>query len=61
MGDVLTFRKPTLPDKAKNKTMCRNGFHKWKPAPETRFDVKAGKLVTLYRCARCDATRTEAT
>jgi hypothetical protein len=27
---------------------------------ENQFDVKQGKLVTLYRCARCGATKTEA-
>ncbi|WP_337998588.1 hypothetical protein [Hahella chejuensis] len=39
--------------KAKGKTLCRNGFHKWEVSKEKQFDVKSGKLVTVYRCARC--------
>ena len=61
MGDVLPFRKPKPGEKAKGKTLCREGFHKWELAKHMPFDVKLGKLVTLYRCTRCGATKTQAT
>ncbi|MDG9671688.1 hypothetical protein ONV78_28385 [Hahella sp. CR1] len=53
MGDVVPFKRPSLKKKAKGKTLCRNGFHKWEISKEKQFDVKSGKLVTVYRCARC--------
>lgn len=59
MGDVLPFRKPKPSDKRRNKTLCKSGFHKWKIDPSQRFDVKQGKLVTVYRCVRCSAIRRE--
>lgn len=49
MGDVVPFRKPA----AKAKGMCQHGFHQWKIWQEKQFDVQQGKLVTVYRCARC--------
>lgn len=60
MGDVIGFRRPTAKDKNRGKTLCRSGFHKWEPANERPFDVKQGRLVTLLRCRRCGATKTEA-
>ena len=39
--------------KANARGMCQHGFHKWQVVKESQFDVKKGKLVTLYRCARC--------
>lgn len=59
MGDVLPFRRPKPGEKHKGKGLCRSGFHKWEIVQEKQFDVREGKLVTLYRCSRCDATRTE--
>lgn len=54
MGDVVDFDRPGKgPRKAKSKGMCRHGFHKWQVVSESRFDVKQGKLVTVYRCERC--------
>ena len=61
MGDVLPFRKPKPGEKAKGKTLCREGFHKWELAKHMPFDVKLGKLVSLYRCKRCGTTKTQAT
>ena len=61
MGEVIKFRKPTAAASADGKTLCRSGFHKWKVAPDRRFDVKSGKLVTLYRCERCGKHKTELT
>ena len=34
-------------------TLCRRGFHKWQIDQDQRFDVRAGRLVTVRRCARC--------
>lgn len=60
MGDVVQFKKPSLADKAKAHTMCKNGFHKWKIVSEQKFDVKMGKLVTLSRCTRCGKEKVKA-
>ena len=60
MGDVIQFKKPSLKEKAKAHTMCKNGFHKWKVITEQKFDVKQGKLVTLYRCSRCGKEKVKA-
>jgi len=57
MGEVVRFKKPTLKDKHKGKTLCRSGFHKWEVDKSKPFSVKAGKLVTMYHCLRCGATK----
>ncbi len=54
MGDILPFEKPSLKEKHKGKTLCRHGHHKWVVDKAKQFDVKQGKLVTIYRCERCD-------
>ena len=59
MGDILPFKKPSLQEKAKHKTLCRNGHHQWQVLKEKQFDVKQGKLVTVYRCPHCGATKTK--
>ncbi len=59
MGDVVPFRKPSLAERSKGVTLCANGFHKWEVWKRQRFDVKQGRLVTVYRCTRCGATRNE--
>lgn len=59
MGDVIRFKRPSLQEKHKGKTLCRSGFHKWEVVKGNPFDVKLGKLVTRYRCCRCGATRVE--
>lgn len=68
MGEVVQFRRPGANSakgkgkgegKNKNNTLCRSGFHKWEPVNDRPFDVKLGRLVTRYRCARCGAERTE--
>ncbi|VAW96842.1 hypothetical protein MNBD_GAMMA23-1345 [hydrothermal vent metagenome] len=56
MADILPFKKPKLKDKHKGKTLCKSGFHKWEVV-NNPFDVKQGKLITLYRCSRCGATK----
>ena len=57
MADVLPFKKPSLQEKHKGKTLCKHGHHKWVVDTTKKFDVKQGKLVTVYRCARCDKQR----
>lgn len=61
MADVVPFKKPSLKEKAKGKTLCRRGFHKWAIDQQQRFDVKQGKLITVYRCNRCGRKKTKAT
>ncbi|WP_426416615.1 hypothetical protein [Aestuariirhabdus sp. LZHN29] len=60
MGDVVAFRKPSLKTKAKGKTLCGNGFHKWEIEHEKQFDVKQGALVTAWRCKRCGERKVKA-
>jgi hypothetical protein len=60
MGNVLPFKRPRPAERARGRTLCREGFHKWVVDPDRRFDVKQGRLVTTYRCSRCAATRTSA-
>jgi hypothetical protein len=57
MGDVLPFKRPSA---AKRSTLCANGHHRWIAAKGNPFDVKQGRLVTRYRCARCGMERVEA-
>ena len=60
MGDVVKFKRPKLSEKHKGKTLCKSGFHKWEIVQEKQFDVKQGKLVTVYQCSRCGEKKTEA-
>jgi hypothetical protein len=53
MSDVIPFRKLSLKEKHKGSTLCRHGHHKWKLDKAKQFDVKQGKLITIYNCARC--------
>lgn len=60
MGDVIPFRpRARDADAARGRTLCREGFHKWVVWKDKQFDVKAGKLITVYRCSRCNATRVQ--
>lgn len=56
MAEIIEFKKK--PHDKKN-IMCKNGFHKWQIVKEKKFDVKFGKLSTLYRCMRCKVVKTE--
>jgi len=60
MAEILPFKRPSLQEKHRGKNLCKSGFHKWVVEKQLPFDVKSGKLITLYRCSRCSATRTEA-
>jgi len=53
MAEILAFKKKKLSQKHKGKTLCRSGFHKWEIITEKQFDVKQGRLVTIYKCQRC--------
>jgi hypothetical protein len=53
MADILPFKKPKAVDKNKGKTLCNNNHHKWLVCKKKQFDVREGKLVTVYKCGRC--------
>ncbi len=55
---TIAVAKAERGKRAKGKTLCGRGFHRWKVAKERPFDVKQGKLVTLERCERCGKERT---
>ena len=58
MNNVVRF--PRASERHKGKTLCRNNHHKWQVDKQQIFDVKLGKLVTIYRCSRCGATKNRA-
>jgi len=58
MADILKFKRPSIKEKAKGKTLCKSGFHKWVIDQSKQFDVKQGKLITLYHCSRCSVSKT---
>jgi len=68
MADVVSLQdaakrkaarsKRALQERARGRTLCGRGFHKWIIDQRKQFDVREGKLVTIERCARCDATHT---
>ena len=61
MADVIPFKRPSLKEKAKGKTLCKHGFHKWVVDQKKQFDIKQGRLVTMHRCTRCGVTKTTTT
>jgi len=60
MGEVIRFRKPKAAEKARGKTLCRNGFHQWIISGDKQFDTRQGRLITVYRCSRCGVAKTRA-
>ena len=60
MADIIRFRKPRASEKARGKTLCKRGFHKWVISQDKQFDSRQGRLVTVYRCSRCDASKIKA-
>lgn len=60
MGEVIQFRRPSRTERAKGKTLCSSGFHKWEIWKAKQFDVRQGRLVTVYRCGRCGELKTRA-
>ena len=64
MADIVSLKnrsKAVRKEKARAKTLCGRGFHKWTVDKTTRFDSKQGRLVTAERCERCGETRNRAT
>ena len=60
MSEVISLKahkKKLL--KAKSRGLCQHGFHKWKINKEKQFDVKQGKLITVYQCERCGKQKVE--
>ncbi len=53
VGDILPFKKVPLKQKHQGNSLCKQGHHKWKVLSERKFDVKQGKLVTVWECERC--------
>jgi hypothetical protein len=60
VSNILPFKRPSLFEKHKGKTLCKSGFHKWKIKIDKKFEVKEGKLVTVFECERCGVTKVEA-
>ncbi|MEI8209111.1 MAG: hypothetical protein WCG16_07900 [Methylococcales bacterium] len=60
MGELVQFKKPSVAERHKGKTLCQSGFHKWKILQEKQFDVKQGKLITVYQCSRCAKIKSKA-
>jgi hypothetical protein len=60
VGEIVPFSKPSLKEKHRGKTLCKHGHHKWVVDQAKQFDVKQGKLVTVYRCVRCDKKKVKA-
>ncbi len=53
MGEVLPFRKPG----PRKLGLCQHGHHQWSVWQDKQFDVREGRLVTVYRCRRCGARK----
>jgi hypothetical protein len=63
MSNVISFdgrKKSIKRQNAKAKTLCGNGFHKWQLDKKQQFDVKSGRLVTVYKCKHCGAIKNKA-
>ncbi|MEM9255424.1 MAG: hypothetical protein AAGA91_08250 [Pseudomonadota bacterium] len=60
MADIIPFKPRSPADRHKGTTLCRHGHHKWQVDKKKQFDVKLGRLVTVYRCARCGKIKVKA-
>jgi len=60
LGDVIQFKKKKPSEKLQGSLLCKRNFHKWEIDKEKQFDVKQGRLVTVYKCKRCGKFKTEA-
>jgi len=60
MGDIVQFKRPKVAERHKGNTLCRSGFHQWEVLKEKQFDVKQGKLITVYQCTRCAKIKSKA-
>ena len=59
MAEILPFKRPAK-SKPQGNTLCRQGHHKYRILTERKFDVKQGKLVTVWECVRCGKKKVEA-
>ena len=57
VADIIPFKKKSLKERHKGKTLCGHGFHKWQVEKESVFDSKQGRLVTRWKCCRCGQTK----
>ncbi len=53
MSEILKFKLKKISIKHKGRMLCKNGHHKWILEKNSVFDTKKGKLVSVYKCARC--------
>ena len=60
MAEIIPFRKPSAKKRHQGKTLCKHGHHKWQVDKAKQFDVKQGRLVTVYRCSRCNKQKVKA-
>ena len=61
MADILPFKKPKAKKvNPKGNTLCKQGHHKWRVVTSQKFDVKEGRLVTVYQCERCEQRKVKA-
>lgn len=61
MADILPFKKSAAKKiKPKGDTLCKQGHHQWRIVTAQKFDVKKGRLVTLYQCERCKQRKIKA-
>ncbi len=59
MGDVIQLTRKKISEKHKGNTLCRSGFHQWKVIKSQQFDVKQGKLISIFQCSRCQKTKSK--
>jgi len=59
--NIVSFTK-VKKARAKQNTLglCQHGFHKWQICKEKQFDSKKGRLVTVFRCQRCQKEKVKA-
>lgn len=61
MSNIIPFsRTRRRRIKQEKRALCNSGHHKWEIVQSQRFDVKQGRLLTVLRCKRCNATKSEA-
>ncbi|MGK0440882.1 MAG: hypothetical protein ACJA0N_000677 [Pseudohongiellaceae bacterium] len=60
VAEILPFKKISLKQKHKGATLCQQGHHKWKIVTGRKFDVKQGRLVTVFECERCNKQKIKA-
>lgn len=59
MSNVIQLTKKKALKRHKGNTLCRSGFHKWKIIKTQQFDVKQGKLISVFQCSRCQKAKSK--